>query len=246
MHQSKLSVPIIVLLLAVGLGCSAGTFLVRAPQPTPTPTKTPKATYTPTLIPTETPTPTQTPTWTPLPTGTPTPVETPTEVPTDTPTPATPTNTPAPTAPPPPTNTPAPTNTPEPTATPVPSYPFPAVPTTHPTGSEIELRISGFVWEGNQTGFGKALLGFQMQVVTPSGEVQMSEVSVGPSAGASTTPGAGDNHSMNFQYKTAPYVPGVYKVTLMKDGAQMSPTVEIIAQAGPPYTYAHIDFIKFQ
>ena len=82
-----------------------------------------------------------------------------------------------------------------------------------------------------------------MEVVTPSGEIQSSEVSVGPKAGASTTPGAWDNHSMNFQYKRAPYVAGVYKVTLMKDGAQMAPTVELVAQTGPPFTYVHIDFI---
>ena len=232
--------------LVAGLGCSAGTFLVRAPQPTPTPTKTPKPTYTSTLIPTDTPPPTETPTRTPLPTETSTPVETPTEAPTDTPIAEPPTNTPAPTAPPRPTNTPLPTNTPQPTPTPVPSYPFPAAPILHPTGGEVELRISGFVWQGSQSGFGEALAGFQMQVATPSGEVQTSELSVGPKAGASTSPGAGDNHSMNFQYKTAPYVPGVYKVTLMKDGVQMAPTIDIVAQAGPPYTYAHIDFIKFQ
>ena len=85
-----------------------------------------------------------------------------------------------------------------------------------------------------------------MQVVKPSGETDLSEFSVGPKAGASTSPGAGDNHNMNFQYKTAPYIPGIYKVTLMKDGAQMSPTVEINAQPGPPFSYIHVDFIRFQ
>jgi hypothetical protein len=117
--------------------------------------------------------------------------------------------------------------------------------TTHPTGGEIEFRITGFVWEGNaSTGFGEALQGLQMEVVTPSGEVKTSEISVGPRAGASTVMGAGDNHSMNFQFKTAPYIPGVYRVTLKKDGVQMANTIDITAQTGPPFTYAHIDFIR--
>lgn len=82
-----------------------------------------------------------------------------------------------------------------------------------------------------------------MKVITPNGEEEYSEVSVGPMAGASTIPGAGDNHQMNFQYKHAPYVPGVYKVTLVKDGQPMSPTIDVTAQASP-YTYAHIDFVR--
>ena len=109
----------------------------------------------------------------------------------------------------------------------------------------MEFRISGFVWEGNvSTGFGEAASGYVMEVVLPSGEVRTSEVSVGPRAGASTVQGAGDNHSMNFQFKAAPYAPGVYKVTLKKDGAQMSPALDITAQAGPPFSYVHIDFIR--
>lgn len=267
-------ISIIGIMLMIGLGCSVGRLLVSAPQPTPTPTKTPKATFTATLIPTETPIPTFTPTLNPVssdstttdneetntseegdtseegntstneepetieesPTETPTPTEVP---PTATSGPPTATNTPAP--PPPPTATPAPTDTP------VPSYPYPGVLVTHPTGGEVEFRISGFVWEGDiSTGFGEAQAGFQMEVITPNGEREVSEVSVGPSAGDSTVRGAGDNHSMNFQYKRAGYIPGTYKVSLMKDGAQMSPTVEVVAQAGPPFTYAHIDFIKQQ
>ena len=145
--------------------------------------------------------------------------------------------------PPPP---PPPTNTPAPAPTPVPSYPFPAVVTTHPTGGDIEFRISALVWQGSSTGIGEAKSGFIMEVVTPSGEVKTSEVSVGPRTGSSTVPGAGDNHNMNFQFKTAPYVAGVYKVTLKENGIQMAPTVDVTAQAGPPFTYAHIDFVLQQ
>ncbi|MEM7031618.1 MAG: SH3 domain-containing protein [Chloroflexota bacterium] len=141
---------------------------------------------------------------------------------------------------------PAPTEPPQPTNTPVPSYPFPAVPVVHPTGGDIELRITGFVWQGSAAGIGEALAGFQMEVVTPTGEVKTSEVSVGPFAGASTTTGAGDNHAMNFQFKNSPYIPGVYQVTLKKDGAQMAPTINVTAQAGPPYSYIHVDFIDLQ
>ncbi len=227
------------ILLFAGLSCSVGALLVQAPQPTPTPTKTPRPVFTPTLIPTDTPVPTDTPTMTPVPTSTNTPIPTNTPEPT-----VAPTNTPAPKATNPPAPPPPPTNTPEPTATPAPSFPFPAVVTTHPTGGEAEFRITGFVWEGNfSTGIGEALPGFVMEVVTPSGAVEESEVSVGPMAGDSTIRGAGDNHSMNFQYKHAPYVPGVYKVTLKKNGQQMAPTVEVVAQASP-LTYAHIDFIR--
>ena len=254
-RKKRIPVILIVLLMLVGLGCSAGTLLVQAPQPTPTPTKTPRPIFTPTFIPSVTPTPTDTPTITPVPSETPTslPEENsaedegedsneesdleaePTEVP--------PTNTPAaintPAPPPPPTNTPLPTDTP------VPSYPYPSVLHKHPTGGAVEFRITGFVWEGNiSSGFGEAQQGFVMEVISPSGATEVSEVSVGPKAGESTTRGAGDNHPMNFQYKHAGYTPGVYKVRLVKGGVQMSNTVEVVADAGPPYTYAHIDFIK--
>ena len=309
---------IIILSIIVSLGCSAGSLIVRAPQPTPTPTKTPRQTFTPTLIPTDTPSATSTPTWTPAPTNPPTPTEDPTESAKDDaapqarvtgntinvrqgPSTAYPrigrvTNghtsevlgrnndsswilinhsdgqgwmsaqfaaiegdlnrvdviqvepPPAPPPPPPAANNPPPppTNTPPPPPTAAPSYPFPAAVVTHPTGGEIEFRISALVWEGSASGIGQALSGFQMEVVTPSGEVKTSEISVGPKAGASTVQGAGDNHAMNFQFKTAPYVPGVYKVTLKKDGAQMAATVDVTAQAGPPFSYAHIDFLKLQ
>lgn len=259
--KKRFPVILIILLVLVGLGCSAGTLLVKAPVPTPTPTKTPRPIFTPTFIPSITPTPTDTPTITPIPLDTPTPLPeensaedgsddsnedsgdsgdseadaTPTEVP--------PTNTPAATntaAPPPP-----PTNTPLPTNTPVPSYPYPSVLHKHPTGGSVEFRITGFVWEGDiNSGFGEAQQGFVMEVITPSGATEVSEVSVGPKAGESTTRGAGDNHPMNFQYKHSGYTPGVYKVKLVKDGAQMSNIIEVVADAGPPYTYAHIDFIK--
>jgi hypothetical protein len=249
-YRKHLPTILTILVFIVGLGCSAGQLLVRAPLPTPTPTKTPKPTFTATLIPADTPIPSATPTWTPEPTATETPI------PTDTPeaapveeaaaeptaTPVPPTNTPAPVVPQAPTNTPVPpTDTPIPT----PSYPYPAVVTTHLTGGDIEFRISGFVWEGDlNRGFGEAQIGFQMKVITPAGAEEVSEISVGPSAGASTVQGAGDNHSMNFQYKHAPYLPGTYKVMLMSNGVQMAPTVDVVAQAGPPYTYAHIDFLK--
>ncbi len=83
-----------------------------------------------------------------------------------------------------------------------------------------------------------------MEVITPDGAKEYSEPSVGPRVGASTMMGAGDNHAMNFQYKHAPYVAGVYKVTLVQDGRPMAPTIDVVAQAGPPYTYAHIDFLR--
>ncbi len=241
MKRKTFYIPIIIaaILLFAGLSCSVGALMVQAPIPTPTPTKTPRPVFTPTLIPTETPTPTNTPTMTPVPTSTETPIPTETPVPT-----VAPTNTPAPKPTHPPAPPASPTHTPEPTSTPAPTFPFPAVVTTHPTGGPAEFRISGFVWEGNfSTGMGEALTGFMMEVVTPSGAVEESEVSVGPRAGDSTVRDAGDNHAMNFQYKHAPYTPGVYKVTLKKNGEQMATTVEVVAQASP-FTYAHIDFIR--
>ena len=157
---------------------------------------------------------------------------------TDTPVPSQPTEAPPP---------PPPTDTPEPTSTPAPSFPYPAIPITHPTGGDVEFRITGLVWAGNHsTGQGAAQQDFLMEVITPSGATEYSEPSVGPNAGNSTAPGAGDDHSMNFQYKHAPYLAGTYKVTLQQGGQPMAPTVEIVAKAGPPYTYAHIDFLRQQ
>ena len=246
-HQINLQTifSLVALFALISLGCSAGSLVVQAPTPTPTPTKTPRPVFTPTLIPSPTPISTMTPTFTPVPS------ETPTEVPTDTPVPEVetaeeepaPTDTPIP-AEPVATNTPAPppppTNTPEPTPTPEPSYPFPAQISTHPTGSQFEFRITAYVWEGDLgSGRGENLHGYQFKVIAPNGEEGLSNLSGG---GNISTPG-GDGHFMNFEYKYAPYTPGVYKVTLMKDGAQMAPTVEITAQADP-FTYAHIDFLR--
>ncbi len=246
LYKAKLPVILITLFTLISIACSAGTLLVRAPKPTPTPTKTPRPLFTATLIPSPTPLPTDTPSPTPIPSDTPTPV--PTEAPTEAaPTEAPPTDTPVPAATHTPAPPPPPTNTPEPTPTPEPSFPYPAELITHPTGGEVEFRITGLVWAGNlNTGQGAAQQGFQMEVITPGGATETSEVSVGPDAGSSTVMGAGDNHSMNFQYKHAPYQPGVYKVTLVKDGQPMAPTVEVVAEAGPPYTYAHINFLRQQ
>ncbi len=215
----------------LSLGCSAGAFLGQAPIPTPTPTKTPRPIFTATLIPSDTPMPSDTPTETSTDTPTPMPSETATE-------PPPPTKPPQPTRPPAPP--PPPTNTPEPTATPAPTYPFPAVSVTYPTGSQLEFRITGFVWEGNiNTGVGQVLHGYQFKVVGPTGQKGLSNISGG---GNRSTQGD-DAHLMNFEYKLSPYQPGLYKVSLIKDGVQVSPTVEVTAQA-EPYTYAHVDFIR--
>lgn len=235
---------IAILLLAMGLGCSAGTLLARAPLPTATPTKTPRPIFTPTLIPTETSTPTSTPSPTPVPT------ETPTSLPTDTPPPAQeqpqqpapeaapPTNTPkpaAPAAPAPPTNTPAPTNTP------VPSFPCAAESFIHPTGSAGQTRFTALVWKGDKsTGFGGGEPGYVLKVVGPTGEFT-SEPS-GPGQTDSTAPGTGDNHYMNMKVEVPPYTPGVYKVAIYKDGQQYSNMVEFNYTADP-MQYGHIQCI---
>ncbi|OQY43411.1 MAG: hypothetical protein B6242_14700 [Anaerolineaceae bacterium 4572_78] len=249
MKNKHILITIIFTQLIIGLGCSLGSLLVQAPTPTPTPTKTPRPIFTATLFPTDTPLPTNTP----LPTDTNTPVieviEEPTAVPpTDTPIP---TNTSPPQPPPqpqPPTNTPIPTNTPLPidtplpTATPAPSYPFPANVITHLTGSQVEFRISGLVWKGDvSTGYGETMANLHMRVIIPTGAEELSNISA-PSINQSTR--GGDNHTMNFEYKHSPYLPGKYTVHLMRDSEQIAPTVEIIAQEGPPFTYAHIDFVR--
>lgn len=237
---------IAILLLAMGLGCSAGTLLVKAPLPTATPTKTPRPIFTPTLIPTETSTVTPTPSPTPIPT------ETPTLPPTDTPVPQEqpqqpapeaipPTNTPKPAAPAAPAAPAPPTATPAPTNTPVPSFACQAESFIHPTGSAGQTRFTALVWKGDKsTGFGAGQPGYVLKVVGPTGEFT-SEVS-GPGQTDSTAPGTGDNHYMNMKVEIPPYTPGVYKVAIYKDGQQFSSTVEFNYTASP-MQYGHIQCI---
>lgn len=222
--------------LAVSLGCSAGKLLVQVPTPTPTIFKTPRPTYTftPNWTSTFTPSPTPTATLTPTPTGTPTstPTEAPTEPPARQPQPAQPA---APPAEPPATPTPE-----EPTATPTPEYPFKVDYYIHDTGAPDFTRMTLWVRSDSGPGFFRTLSGYQMKAVAPNGTVYMSDVG-GPGFGDSTVKGAGDNHNMNAKLEFAPYVPGTYKITLMEGGVQVSPEIEINLSPDPQQ-YVHFDF----
>lgn len=83
-----------------------------------------------------------------------------------------------------------------------------------------------------------------MKVITPSGAEETSDIS-GSGMSDSTPRGTGTWHVMNFEYKHSPYETGVYKVTLMLNGQQVAPEVDVTAQGGP-FTYAHIDFVTGQ
>lgn len=137
------------LLVVVGLGCSAPSFLARAPEATPTPIKTLRPTFTPMPTATQTvpPSPTPLPTDTPLPTATPVPPTDTPEPPTATMEPATPTvELPTPTPIPP---TVAPTK-PKPQPTKALPTPTPAPQAKHVVGSH---GVSGLVVARDKTTF---------------------------------------------------------------------------------------------
>lgn len=227
--------------VGLNLGCSLGALVVQAPTPTPTRYKTPQPTYTftpnwtATFTPSATPTETSTPTATPI--STPTPTETPegeegaaqAEAP----------------APPPPPPLPPPEDTPppeEPTATPEPEFPFQVNYFVHDTGSPGETRMTAWIRRDFKPGIFKTLDGFQMKALAPDGNAYLSEVS-GPGAGDSTVKGTGDNHNMNTKLEFQPYTPGVYKITLVEGGVQVSPEIEITLSEDP-MQYVHFDFFE--
>lgn len=195
------------------------------------PTFTPRPTWTATA----TPTPTATATYTPTPTRTPVPTDTPSPTPTFT-------DTPRPTATA--TRPPLPTPTLEPpTATPTPSYPFLANPVSFNTGTAQFTRLTGMAWKVIDINTNQFVgdPGYQMRVLDPAGQEHLSDIS-GPGYADSTCPSCGDNRAMNMKVEFAPYVPGVYRIKLMRDGNQVSNEIEVTL-ADSPQQYVHVDFI---
>jgi hypothetical protein len=190
----------------------------------------------PTDIPSPTPTYTLVPTWTPEATDTPTVAPTPTE------TPLPPTATPQP-------RPPASPATPEPpTATPAPLFKFTGNYVSFDTGAPEMTRITGMIWkiiDVNTSQF-EAEPNYQMKLVDPAGEVHMSDIS-GLGGADSTCPRCGDNRRMNCKVEFAPYLPGVYHVTLIQawDGGQAAAEIEFTL-AATPQQYVHIDFFPNQ
>lgn len=188
------------------------------------------------------PTPTNTlvPTWTPSPTYTPsaTPIPTDTRVPTPSNTPV-----PPPTSPAPATATPSPA---PPTPTPGPAYPFEAALSVFDTGTPQMTRVTGMVWKiiDVNVALYDAEAGYQMRLVGPGGVVYMSDVS-GTGGTDSTCPGCGDNQRMNMKIEVPPYMPGAYRVTLVKGDQQMSPELGFTLAASPQQ-YVHVSFIPVQ
>lgn len=186
----------------------------------------------PTDRPSPTPTYTMVPTWTPAATETPTIAPTPTE----TTLPPTSTPRPRPQASPP---------TPEPpAATPAPLFEFTGNFVTFDTGAPEMTRITGMVWNviDVNTSQYDAEPNYQLKLVDPAGEVHLSDVS-GLGGADSTCPHCGDNRRMNCKVEFAPYLPGVYRVTLIQawDGGQAAGEVEFTLAAAPPQ-YVHIDY----
>ena len=246
MKRKSLFSLLLVIILAVSLGCSVGRLLVRVPTPTPQPTMTPRPTFTftPYLTPTPLPTPTFTvtsipPTDTPTVVPTATPEEATAEAASPTPAPQPPTNTPAPQ---PPTDTPTPE---QPTATPTPQYPFTITPYIHDTGSAVETRVTAHVVKeiDFSTGSYETLNGYQVVLVDPQGGQHQSNLSGGRNH--STGEGLGDDHWFNTEVKVAPYTPGTYRVWLTKDGTQQSPESEFTL-AATPFQYVHLDIFWYR
>jgi len=228
--------------VGLNLGCSLGALVVQAPTPTPTRHKTPQATYTftpnwtatftPSATPTETSTPTETPTLTPTPTETPEGEEEQAQA--EAPAP------PPPPPPPPPPEEAPPTE--EPTVAPEPEFPFQVNYFVHDTGSPGETRMTAWIRRDFKPGIFKTLDGFQVKALAPDGNAYLSEIS-GPGAGDSTVKGTGDNHNMNTKLEFQPYTPGLYKITLVEGGVQVSPEIEITLSEDP-MQYVHFDFFE--
>jgi hypothetical protein len=199
--------------------------------------------YPPTLTPTVTrePTPTNTrvPTWTPSPTYTPTA----TRIPTDTPVP-TPTDTPAP--PPPAQGAASAAGPAAPTPTPTPEFDYDVLVETFDTGAPQTTRVTGMVWKVLSVNLSlyDGEPGYQMRVVDPNGKVHLSDVS-GTGGADSTCRDCGDNRKMNMKVELRPYLPGSYRVSLVRDETQMSREVEFTLAASPQQ-YVHVNFIPWQ
>jgi hypothetical protein len=199
--------------------------------------------YPPTITstPTSPPTPTNTrvPTWTPSPTYTPTATRVPTETPVPTPT----------DTPPPPArgaSAAAAVEAPAPTPTATPEFPYDAVPEVFDTGTPQITRVTGMVWRVISVNMAEydGEPGYQMRLVDPNGTVHMSDVS-GIGGTDSTCSDCGDNRRMNMKIEARPYVPGVYRVTLMMGEEQKSPEVEFTLAANPQQ-YVHVNFVPWQ
>jgi hypothetical protein len=208
--------------------------LTPSPSWTPTNTPFPTRTFTPTHTPTETPLPTQPPTLTPTITYTPMPTGSPTPTPTNTlapPTP-TPTRTPTPTV----TATATPTDTPiGPSATATDLYAFKVQP------SSIVLRenaVVGCNWQG-----------IGGQVTTAQGEpIQGIELRVRGDDIGEVTALSGTNTlygQSGWEVKVAD-APNSnrYQVELWTQGAQVSPTVEVVFPNACQQNLVTINFIQ--
>lgn len=214
---------------AARLGQGAAPVELRQPVITPTSTPTRPPTPTNTRVPTWTPSPTYTPTATRVPTNTP--VPTPTHTPVPAPSNGGSTSASAPTAP-------APTPTPE--------FPFEIMVRVFDTGSPQVTRVTGMVWKIISVNY--ALYdgepGYQMRLVDPNGNVHISDVS-GIGGTDSTCNDCGDNQRMNMKIEFSPYLPGIYRVSLLYGEEQMAPEVEF-TMAANPLQYIHVNFVPWQ
>lgn len=224
------------------LGCSLGALVVQAPTATPTRDKTPRATYTFTPDWTPTFTPSATPTETPTATMTPTATLTPSEATEGAEAAQAEAPPPPPPPPPPAEEAPAPPSPEVPEATTEPEFPFQVNYFVHDTGSPGETRMTAWIRRDFDPGIFKTLEGFQMRALAPDGNAYLSEIS-GPGAGDSTVKGTGDNHNMNTKLEFPPYTPGLYKITLVEGGVQVSPEIEITLSE-EPMQYVHFDFFE--
>lgn len=194
----------------------------------------------PTPTPSPSPTNTLVPTWTPSPTRTPTA----TRIPTDTPVP-----TPTPTPPPPPqpgdASAPAQVLAAS-TPTPTHEFPYDAMLDVFDTGTPRLTRVTGMVWailDANLALY-TGVPGYQMRLVDPHGRVHLSDVS-GIGGTGSTCLGCGDSQRMNMKIEIPPYLPGEYRVTLVRGEEQMSPEVAFTL-AEYPHQYVHVHFVPLE
>lgn len=199
-------------------------------KPTSTPPRAPTATNT------------RVPTWTPSPTRTPTA----TRVPTDTPVP-TPTDTPPPPPPAPAGAASLPASVPPPVPpTPSHGFSYDVMLDQFDTGTPRLTRITGMVWKIVDVNLAEYTgePGYQMRVVDTYGRVHLSEVS-GIGGTSSTCSDCGDSQRMNMKVEIPPYVPGTYRVSLVRGEEQMSPEVEFTLAAYPAQ-YVHVHFVPLE
>ncbi len=107
-------------------------------------------------------------------------------------------------------------------------------------------RITGMVWRIVNLNLAEyeGEPGYQMRLVDPNGGQHLSSVS-GIGGTDSTCLGCGDNQRMNMKLEIPPYVPGTYRMMLVREEEQMSPELEFTLGANPQQ-YVHVDFVPLE